>query len=187
MRSAQRWAWTFATVLAATGLTGCGVAELQVTESSAGLPEQEDSAAFLDRMSTSVNVSENDAMRGIILAMDGKDDADTFGRRVDILADRQVVNSRWTFDADRPITRGRLAYMVYQACKMPGGVILTVTGPSQRYCLRELQYRKMMTRGSLFSPATGMEFVGVLTRADAYMRTGQAPDMAGNAPVAEKE
>ena len=161
------------------GLAGCGAGGGGVTGGGAKLLENENSAAFLDRLSSQVNVSENDATRGILFILEGKDQAATFQQRVEILRKKKIVAERWNCDAARPITRGKLAYMVYQACEVPGGVILWVAGPNQRYCLRELQYRKMMGEGFPASPVSGMEYVAVLTRADAYRRSGKIPDVTG--------
>ena len=70
-----------------------------------------------------------------------------------------------------------VAYMIHQACRAPRGVVLTLTGPSQRYCLRELQYLGMMSQGFPTTTVTGMEFVAVLTRAEEYRRTGKLPEV----------
>jgi len=172
--------------IAAGGLAGCGAAGTRIANTDAALPANEDSAAFLDRISSQVNVSENDALRGILMLLDGQDQAGTFGQRVEKLAGREVVPASWDFDAARPITRGRLAYMIYQAAKIPGGVTLRLIGPTERYCLRELQYRRMMTRGAPYTPVSGMEFVAVLTRAEMYVRTGKFPSMVGE-EVAESQ
>ena len=167
-------------VVVAAGLTaarGCGSG--LVANEEAALVANENSAAFLDRISSQVSVSENDAMRGLVILLDGDDGFQTFGQRAVALRGRQIIGADWNVDASASITRGRLAYMIYQATKIPGGVILTLTGPSERYCLRELQYRGLMGEGSVFTPVTGMEFVGVLGSADTYMRTGEVPDKAG--------
>jgi hypothetical protein len=126
--------------------------------SPTSLPAGEDSAAFLD-----------------LLLLDGKDDTTSFQQRHDALVERGIVARSWSVYPNRPLTRGRLAYMVYQAMKLPGGLILTLTGPTQRYCLRELEYQKFMAQGNLLIPVTGLEFVAVLTRADAYIRNGVYP------------
>jgi hypothetical protein len=143
------------------------------------LPTEEDSAAFLDRMSSQTQVGENDAFRGILLLMDGEDTCKTFRDRVETLRRRGVIPTDWTV-GEQPVTRGRLAYMLYQAMDFPGGVILTLAGPTQRYCHRELVYRKMMSQGALFAPVTGLEFLSAIRRADIYNRTGQVPGPAGD-------
>lgn len=162
-----------AAILTAALAAGCATPGVQSPE--AKLPADEGSPGFLDRMSSQATVSENDAMRGMLMLLDGDDEAATFGERVDALKQRGVVGEDWDFVADRPIRKGRLAYMVYQAADVPGGVILTAFGPSQRYCLRELQYRGFMSEGFVTSKVTGMEYVAVLTRADSYRRTGELP------------
>jgi hypothetical protein len=173
MRNAMRHT-TMLLALAGLLAGGCD-RSMDVTAGEAKLPPDEDSAGFLDRMSSTPTVSENDAARGVLM-LAGEAPVETFGRRVEMLLARQLANKMWDFDASRPITRGKLAYMVYQAADMPGGVMLTLTGPSCRYCLRELQYRKVMGPGTMFSPVTGLELVAVLDRADRFRRTGYMPD-----------
>ena len=157
---------------------GCGSG--QIANGEATLIANENSAAFLDRISSQTSVSENDAMRGLIMLLDDEEDCETFHQRVQTLRARQIIGANWNVDATQSITRGRLAYMIYQATKIPGGIILMLTGPSERYCLRELQYRDLMGEGAVFTQVTGMEFVGVLGSADTYMRTGEVPDRAGH-------
>ena len=179
MLSELRCFWTIVAAVTVGLLMGCSGSGNGIANPDSTLAVNEDSAAFLDRISSQDKVSENDAMRGILLLLDGKDTVRTFKQRVEILLDRKIVDAKWGHDASRTLTRGKLAYMIYQATKIPGGVMLWLTGPSQRYCLRELQYRKIMTKGSFFVRVTGMEFVGVLGRADICIRTGKIPDMVG--------
>jgi hypothetical protein len=175
--SVKRMMWVLMVLpLAAVGCQGAG----QVAGGESTLLEGESCAAFLDRMSTQETVSENDACRGLLMLLDGQDGSATFQDRVKSLRERNIVGADWDMNAPTPVTRGRLAYMIYQATEMSGGVILTMTGPSERYCLRELQYRKVMAAGTLMQPATGLECVSVLGRADTYIRTGKVPDQAGS-------
>ncbi|MFP4054317.1 MAG: hypothetical protein ACLFV7_10710 [Phycisphaerae bacterium] len=178
MRS-TRWMLLLLTAVLLGGAGGCAN-NGTITGGDATLPENENSAAYLDRISTAPCVSENDAARAMLLLADQQDATATFSQRVGKLADRQVVDPSWDHVADRPITRGRVAYMVFQATEMPGGVIVTLTGPSQRYCLRELQYRRMMIQGPAHETVSGMELVAVLTRASIYRQTGQVPNLVGN-------
>lgn len=154
---------------------GCASSEMQVESGELTLPAGENSAEFLDRVSAQPTVSQNDAMRGVLFLLDGKDEAESFAQRVSELSARGITAGNWGFSGDKPITRGKLAYMVFQACNMPGGLTLALAGPSQRYCLRELQYQGFLTTGVLYSDVSGMEFVAVITRADAYIETGEVP------------
>ena len=156
---------------------GCQPSKPNVVQGQAKLPADEDSAGFLDRMSTQRVVTQNDATRGLWLLLNNdKDDHADFAGRVEALRQRDVVPADWSYQADKPLTKGQLAYMIYQACHVQGGLTLTLTGPSQRYCLRELQYQRFMSGGSIFDQVPGMEFVAVVHRALVYMQTGEVPD-----------
>ena len=164
------------------GVGGCQTGSPEIVGAEAALARDAGSAAFLDRVSSQPTVSENDAMRGVLLLMDGEDRAVTFGQRVSSLMDRGVVPAQWSFQAGRPATKGKLAYMIYSACQMRGGVVLWLTGPSQRYCLREMQYQGVMSEGPVGAEITGMEFAAVLARADAYLQEGKVPQVLRNVP-----
>jgi len=155
---------------------GCGSGQIEAG-ADATLPAGEDSAAFLDRVSSLPTVGENDALRGVLLLTEGSDADGTFAERVEKLRAAGIAPGTWDYSAQRPVTKGRLAQLLYQACDIPGGVTLTVAGPSQRYCLRELQYRGMIAPGPTYAEVTGMEYVAVLSRADAWRRTGQVPEV----------
>lgn len=156
--------------------SGCASQSPRIASSAAVLPAGESSAAFMDRVSALPTVSENDAMRGILLLIDGKDQAENFQQRIDALSKRGILPKGCSFAAGKAITNGKLAYMVYQACKIRGGATLTLFGPSQWYCLRELQYQRFITHGGVLGVVAGMEFVAVVGRADAYLQTGEVPE-----------
>jgi len=156
------------------GLAGCSSG---ISGADATLAADEGSPGFLDRVSTQDTVCENDAYRGMLLLVDGEDKAKTFQDRVGALVAKGILPKDWDHDANRTITKGRLAYMVCQACKIRGGVVMSLTGPSQRYCLRELQYMKMIAAGTPLASVPGLEYVAVISRADVYGRTGKVPDI----------
>jgi len=154
-----------------------GCARGIIAAGDAKLPDDDGSPGFLDRIASQQSVCENDAMRGILMLLDGKDAAADFKDRVQRLRARNIIGADWDFDANRPVTRGRLAIMIHKAAGTPGGIILTLAGPSERYCLREMQYRGFIGPGAFYSPVTGSEYVAVISRADAYRRTGQLPQV----------
>ena len=168
--------WILGAVAAALA-SGCARSgELRVSGAEAVLTKGEGSPGFFDRVSSQKTVSENDAMRGMLFLLDGEDKAANFRQRVETLTERGVVAASWHHQADRPITRGKLAFMVYQACKVRGGVTLTLFGPTRYYCLRELQYQGMLGKGMMWSNVTGMEFQGAMLRADEYLQNRELPD-----------
>jgi len=176
--TSQRYYLLIAGLAAVAIFSGCSQS-LTVANENATLPEGENSAAFLDRMSSRDNVTQNDAMRGILM-LHGGDKASTFKERVDSLIDKKIIPPAGSYDATAIVSRGQLARMICCTCELKGGVILRVTGPSERYCLRELEYRQMMINGSVSAEISGMEFASVLTRAEIYKRTRRFPDMVGD-------
>ena len=156
-------------------LAGCGPQALRIRNGEQVLPADQGSPGFLDRVSSQPRVSENDAYRGVLMLLDGQDKDQTFQQRTENLAARGMVDRSWTHDAARPLTRGRLAYMICRACDIRGGVVLHLTGPNPWYCLKELEYQRLMAPGTIFAETTGMEFVAVLGRADVLRRTGELP------------
>ena len=160
------WIWMLATVAAAGGCAAPGL-----TGGQAALPVG-NSAELLDKLSGQPTVNQAQAVAAVLMLVDA-DGPKTFAEGVAELTRQKIADSQWDFQADLAITRGKLAYMVCQACRIQGGVTLTVTGPSERYCLREMQYRGYMSSGLFYTPVTGMEFVAVMTRADELRRTGK--------------
>lgn len=197
MLSRERWMWATVVLAAAGVLGGCAPGEKlvgliigredmgkrdapgQVAGGEVAGQAGDDSAAFLDRVSALPEVTESDVVSGMLLLMDGQDAAAPFARRVDLLKQRRMIDASWSHDASRAVLRGRLAYMVCVACDIKGGVILRLFGPSQRYCLRELQYMRMMGQGNVRGKITGMELVAVLNRAEVYRRTGKVLSASG--------
>lgn len=178
MRSTERWMSTTVVLALAVSLGGCG-AQSGITGGDAPGAADENSAEYLDRISSQETVTENDTLSGMLMLLDGQDKAKTFAQRVESLRKRKILPEAWSHNAGRATTRGRLAYMISRAAKVKGGVIMRTFGPSQRYCVRELQYMEMMGAGTARGDITGMELVAVITRADVYIRTGKVPDLAG--------
>ena len=157
--------------IAAAAVAGGCSSRSDITGGQAALPVG-NSAELLDKLSSQPTVSQAQAVAAMLMLV-GADGPKTFSEGVAELTRQKIADSQWEFRADEAITRGKLAYMFCQACHVQGGVTLTVTGPSERYCLRELQYRGYMSSGLFYTPVTGMEFVAVMTRADELRRTGK--------------
>lgn len=170
------------TALLATMAAGCccqGTGE--VLGSQATLPADGDSAGYIDRVSSERAVSENDAARGMLLLLEIDDTGWMFQRRIEELRKHNIVPEHWEMDANRPVTRGKLAQMTYNVCGLRGGIINELAGPSPRYCLREMVFLGMMSPGSVSGRVGGMEMVAVLSRADVYIREGELPDYLSEA------
>ncbi|NLW87744.1 MAG: hypothetical protein GXY38_12820 [Planctomycetes bacterium] len=174
MKAMQKYLLALA---AATIVGGCGQSAKPIVHPEAALPAPEDSPEFMDRVSSMPEITENDAMRGMLMFVNGKDDSESFEQRVLKLQSMNIAASSWTFNADAALTRGKLAYMVGQALNVQGGVMSMLIGPSQRYHQRELQFMGMMGPGFFLDTVSGGEFVAIMARADAYRQTGSVPDV----------
>lgn len=162
-------------------LSGCTTYQANAPVGEKGvIPENEDSADFLDRASELPIIDVHNALHGFCLLLEGEDASEDFQSRLDKLTQKGLIPPKRTLSADQALTKGDLAYMAYRACGVKEkGVVLSVFGPSRRYCLRELQYRGMMAPGGESMHVTGMEFAAVITRADTYKRTGLFPNEVG--------
>lgn len=186
MRRGCAYLAALAALMAAAG--GCAAPAGQIAGAETKLPADQTQPAFLDRVAEQGTVTENDATAGVLMVL-GEDASGAFSSRIQRLRELKAVDDSWSFDAARPLTKGRLAYMVYQVCRhqapmgMRGGLILELTGPSQRYCLKELQFRGIMSPGLPYTPVAGMEFVAVLNRAEVFRRTGEIPGVLLRTPT----
>lgn len=131
-----------------------------------------DSAAYLDAVSRRPEVSNRQAVQGVLMLLGQKPDME-YDQAVAALKGRQVLPRDWKRLGHLPADKGDVAYMVYQSCPIKGGLTLGVFGPSRRYCLRELQYHGVMASGLLDNTVTGMEYVAILARADELRQTGK--------------
>ena len=134
------------------------------------------SAEYLDRISAQSHVGEAEAFQGVLMVLGVNRDM-TFEEAVKLLRQRKLVGEDWDFRADRPITKGKVAYLFYKALSVRGGVTLTLLGPNPWYCLKELQYRGWMTPGMSYNSVTGMEFVAILARMDELRQTGKVSEV----------
>jgi len=168
-------AWILLPVLAAA-LAGCQPAGPMIVKGDLALSGA-DSAAYLDTLASRNTVTQADALEGMLLVLGQDGGEKTFARAIEILSEKKIVSPAWRFQADANVTKGRVAYMVYQACGLRGGVTLALAGPSQRYCLKELQYLGLMSQGQTYNTVTGMEYVAILARADELRQTGKVSDV----------
>lgn len=138
-------------------------------------------AEYFHYLTTRVQViGQNDAYRGILIWLDGKDDSKHFGQRVEKLESRGLAQPGWVHDPIAPITRARLAAIICKAYNVKGGWALTLFGPSlERAARRELEYRKVMQSGGGDQGSVGgAEFVTILKKADEEFAEPESPAIA---------
>lgn len=162
------------TLTAALGgmLTGCQSARVQNTMDPAILASQsdDDQMTFWHQLATRPMVSNDEAFHALLLFVDGQDTSETYEGRVTELKARKMLPSGFDSAADRAITRGDLAVALVGVLEIKGGVMLRLTGTSQRYALRELVYLGIMPHSSEYQTVTGQHFVSLIGKAEDYQR-----------------
>lgn len=118
--------------------------------------------------------SNDDAFHGMLLYLDGKDEATDYAGRVATLKARGMLGDGFDRPADEAVTRGTLAVIVAQGLKIKGGVALTLLPQSPRYATRELLFTGLFPQGSANQTLTGGQFVAIVGRLEDYQRRATA-------------
>ena len=146
--------------------------ESKVEPSSGALAgESRDSADLAYRLSSQKWCSNDEACSMVLLLIDGEDRYQNFDDRLIALDAKGVADASWGIEADKPVTKGTLAYMLCRTLGLKGGVMLRLI-PSRRYAYREALNYGLIAKGSQGEPLTGPEAVGIIGRA-ARMKEGE--------------
>jgi len=129
-----------------------------------------DSAQLAYELALQPWCSNNQAMSMVLFLVDGQDNHNHFDQRVLTLDTRQLAQADWQLQAQEPVTKGTLAFMLCRALNIEGGLLMHLV-PSRRYAYREAVYHRLMAAGSSYEPVTGPEAVGVFSRAARYHDT----------------
>jgi hypothetical protein len=119
-------------------------------------------------------VSNNEALHGLILFKNLEDPASDYAGRVQWLRDNGYLSIE-PGGGENATTLGTLAHILAQMLEVDGGLTMRLVGPNPRYALRELVYLGVMTPGTSQQGIAGIDFVGLLARAEAYTETVSQP------------
>ena len=125
---------------------------------------QRDSASFAYELAQKTWCSNDDACSMVLLMVDGRDNCENFAQRLVLLKGRGIMPGDWNPAAEATVDKGTLAYMVYRALGLKGGLMMRLL-PGRRYAYREAVDRELMQRGSEDELLTGPEVVGIMGRA----------------------
>lgn len=112
-----------------------------------------------------------DACKAVVVLMGVKDRYIDLDSQIIFLRQRDLLPEEFEdrFDPMQPLRKGLLAYMVYSALDMRGGIALTLFGRSERYSLKELVFKGIMAEGNTKDIVTGEELFSVTIQALDYM------------------
>jgi hypothetical protein len=122
--------------------------------------------------------SNDDALHGMLLYLDEKDDCASYADRVTLLKGRALLPTDFNEPADVAVTRGTVAVMFAQTLHLKGGWALHVFSPrNPRYAVRELMYMSIFPYSSPQQTFSGSEFVGVIGALEDYQKAGEPSRM----------
>ncbi len=148
----------------------CLVMLLALLAAASPARAQDGGGGFYRVLAAKPNATFDDAVRAFHeVVTDEPASADApFEPLAQTLVARKVIRSDWIGQPQAKLTRGRAAYMLYQALRLRGGLTLSVLGPSERYCLRECLFLGVWPSGTPRDLMTGGELMGVLKWAADY-------------------
>ncbi len=136
------------------------------------------SAELVMYISDQAFVTAEPGYRAVYTLAYGKVDPGEFDQLVWFMRNTGLISGSWRHDADTRLNRAAVGFMICRACDIRSGVGWNLTGLG-RYAWRELQYKGIARGGGESGLVSGGEFVGILSRADAYMRrTGRTDEPA---------
>lgn len=111
-----------------------------------------------------------DAAKAIVILMGVDEECIDLSAQVSYLQNHQLLPRRLRreFDPMQPLRKGVLAYALYRALHIRGGIALHLFGPTERYALKELIFRGIMSSGLTHELISGQEFVQVMSQAADY-------------------
>jgi hypothetical protein len=118
--------------------------------------------------------SNDEALHGLLLYADGRDDATTYDKRVATLKSRGYLAASFSAPANDAIRRGDLAVAIVNIVGIKGGWVMHIFGPIPRYAVRELVYVGIFPPSSPQQTFSGAEFVGIIGKLDDYQQPSVA-------------
>lgn len=115
-------------------------------------------------------VSNDEGLHGVLLLFDGVDPTQDYNDRLALLKEREWLPQNFDEEPDLAMQRGTLAYVLCRAMDYDeGGVMYAITNGNRRYSTRELTLAGVMPEGSQLMVLDGLDYLGVVSRAQDYM------------------
>lgn len=163
-------------LLAGLTLTGCQTPEPRATTQPT-VP-QEGNAELIMHISSQPFVTAEPAYRAAYLLSKGETFAGSFDELADAMRSEGLIGKGWRHTPEQLLDRAAIGFLICRACDIRSGLNWNLTGLG-RYAWRELQYHRIAAGGSEYGLMSGGEFVGVLSRAEDYLRRTGKRDAEG--------
>ena len=147
----------------------------------AGGSDEQQQLDYWHEVATKDLIGNDEAFHGLLLYVDGKDDAAGYAQRVASLKSRGFLPRNFDGGANEAVDRGTVAVALARHLRLKGGLTMRLTGLTPRYATRELEYRGVYPPSSTNQIFTGGEFVGVIGKAEDFRR-GDPTNLPAAAP-----
>jgi hypothetical protein len=120
---------------------------------------------FWQMLETQSLLTNHDALHGLLLLADGKDDHATFADRLADARKRGWIGESTQLDPDAAATVGFVSVALCEILKIDGGLTMKMFGRSQRYCTRALVEAGMLPDRTENQVVRGPEFIDLVAHA----------------------
>jgi hypothetical protein len=157
----------------ACSLSACQHASVRepLTKTTGG-SDPNDQIEFWHQLAEQKLACNDDAFHGLLLFLDEKDDSADYAARVATLKSRGLLPKSFNQTAEQDVDRGTLAFAIVRAMHIKGGVVMRLTGTSERYATRELIDMGLYPPSSPNQTFSGTELVGIMGKLEDYQRGG---------------
>lgn len=111
-------------------------------------------------------VSNDEAFHALINFANQSDPNENYAQRVAWLKERKMLKNSFDRPHNEAVSRGTVAKIITHMLNLKGGLTIQLTGISPRYALKELEYFKIMPPSTEHQGLSGVEFIGIITRAE---------------------
>jgi len=118
-------------------------------------------------------VSNNEGIHGVLSLVEDNAAPVTYEDRVRHLKELGWISEKFDEPADMAMRRGTLAEILAHALEIKGGVMMQLTDKHPRYATRELVYLGVMGDGTDNQVISGLDYVGVISKAQDYLTLKQ--------------
>lgn len=141
---------------------------------------------FWSTLSDEHLASNDQAIRALLLYMDGKDDAPDYAARVATMKSRKLLPASFDEPGDAAARKGTLAVAIMKILHQKGGLTTRLFGDSARYSTRELMFLNIYPPSTPNQVISGNQLVGIIGQVEDFQRGSALTAPAGSTPEEAK-
>lgn len=139
---------------------------------------------FWHRLPGRPAVTNSEGLHGVLLLSDGEDPTSGWEERLALLHERGWLPEGFNEPGNQTIERGTLAKALCHAMDIDGGVMMRLSHKHPRYAIRELAYLRIMGSSTENQIISGLDYIGVMSKAQDHMMLQEQKRAKRSAPPA---